>query len=394
MKKSMLSILALTAIMTVTGCGNTVVADAATKGLKFEAEALDVSSKSEFLFPGETHQIQTLISPLKAYDAELVYSSSDEDVATVSSTGLVTSQGIGTATIRVASKNDPKIYSEMKIYSLEKKKADYLANPVQKMKQYADKNVTSPRKILSEAYVVYKMTIDGVVDNETRIRQNIMMDKDNALMSLDSIYEEQKIAGSKFMRSSVGYKVLTDENYHSWLFHSNDSVANRLNVRTEYFAGTEVTRDLAVYAILDSLFSAGKDLVENRIEDSLGQDWYGYPSMRQCGGYTYPDMTDKLFLRMQQDIPASKDHVATAITESNLGIPAGTPYRELGDFDIYFERGNVKSYRQRFINYYEYNGKNYEFEIDQHYTFKRDDEFSVETPKFSDYTEVYSINDL
>ena len=386
----MLSILALTAIMNVTGCGNTVVADAATKGLKFPAESLDVSSKSEFLFPGESHQIQTLISPLKAYDAELVYTSSDESVATVSSIGLVTSVGIGTATIRVASKENPEIYSEMKIYSLEKKKAEYLSTPIMRMEQYAKKNVTAPRKILSEAYVIYKMTIDGVVDNESRIRQNIMMDKDNALMSLDSVYEEQKIAGSKFMRSTSGYKVLTDENYHSWLIHTNDSVANRLYVRTEYFAGTETTRDLAVYAILDSLFNSGKDLVENRIEDSLGKDWYGYPSMRQCGGYTANDMTDKLFIRLQQDV----DREATALTENNLGIPAGTQYREVGDFDVYFERGNVKSYRQRFVNYYELNGKNYVFEIDQHYTFKRDNEFVVEMPNLGDYNEVYSINDL
>ncbi len=386
----MLSILALTAIMTVTGCGNTVVADAATKGLKFAAESLDVSSKSEFLFRGETHQIQTLISPLKAYDAELVYSSSNTDVATVSSTGLVTGVNPGTATIRVASKENPEIYSEMKIYSLEKQRAERLSTPIMKMEQYAKRNVTSPRKFLSEAYVIYKMTIDGVVDNETRIRQNVMMDKDNALMELDSVYEEQKIAGSKFMRSSVGYKVLTDENYHSWLIHTNDSVANRLYVRTEYFAGTETTRDLAVYAILDSLFNSGKDLVEDRIEDSLGKDWYGYPSMRQCGGFTSNDMTDKLFIRLQQDV----DREATALTENNLGIPAGTQYREVGDFDVYFERGNVKSYRQHFVNYYELNGKNYVFDIDQHYTFKRDDEFSVEMPNLGDYNEVYSINDL
>lgn len=389
MKKSMLSILALSAIMTLTGCGSDVVAEAAYPNLKFEAESVEVSSKSEFLFRGETHQIETLITPLKAYDAELVYTSSNTDVAIVSSTGLVTGVNPGTATIRVSSKNNPDIYSEMKIYSLEKKGPEYLSTPVMRMEQYAKRNVTAPRKILSEAYVVYKMTIDGVVDNESRIRQRIMMDKDNALMETDSVYLEQKIAGSKFMRSTSGYKVLTDENYHSWIFHKNDSVANRLNVRTEYFVGTETTRDLAVYAIMDSLFNAGKDMVENRIEDALGKDWYGYPSMRQCGGYT-SDMTDKLFLRLRQDV----NREATALTENNLGIPAGTEYREVGDFDVYFERGNVKSYRQHFVNYYEYKGKNYIYEIDQHYTFRRDDEFEVTMPDFNAYTQVYSINDL
>ena len=44
MKKSMLSILALSAIMTLTGCGSDVVAEAAYPNLKFEAESVEVTS--------------------------------------------------------------------------------------------------------------------------------------------------------------------------------------------------------------------------------------------------------------------------------------------------------------------------------------------------------------
>ena len=54
---------------------------------------------------GDTAQIQTTILPTTAYDKTLTYSSNNEAVATVSSTGLVTFIGAGSVTITAASIN-------------------------------------------------------------------------------------------------------------------------------------------------------------------------------------------------------------------------------------------------------------------------------------------------
>ena len=64
--------------------------------------SVTVTPESVTLNPGDTQQLSTTVLPVDNTDT-LSYGSSDEDVATVSNTGLVTAIGVGTATITATS---------------------------------------------------------------------------------------------------------------------------------------------------------------------------------------------------------------------------------------------------------------------------------------------------
>ena len=68
--------------------------------------ALDKAAADVIL--GQTLQLTATVSPENADNKEVTWSSSDEDVATVSRTGLVTAEGIGEATITVKTRDGNK----------------------------------------------------------------------------------------------------------------------------------------------------------------------------------------------------------------------------------------------------------------------------------------------
>ncbi|MCC8101128.1 MAG: CapA family protein, partial [Clostridiales bacterium] len=69
------------------------------------AEALTLSETELALFPGETATLTVEVAPANAYVTELRYESSNTDVVTVNSTGLVTAVAEGGALIRVTADN-------------------------------------------------------------------------------------------------------------------------------------------------------------------------------------------------------------------------------------------------------------------------------------------------
>ena len=69
----------------------------------YVAQSITLAETSVTLAEGATRQITYTITPSYAELTDLVYTSSDETVATVSASGLITAVGAGTATITVAS---------------------------------------------------------------------------------------------------------------------------------------------------------------------------------------------------------------------------------------------------------------------------------------------------
>ena len=68
-------------------------------------ERIDLTNSSLYLLPGETGSFEVNIYPAGADDADLTWSSSDPEVATVSSDGTVTAEQPGTAVLTVAADN-------------------------------------------------------------------------------------------------------------------------------------------------------------------------------------------------------------------------------------------------------------------------------------------------
>ncbi|MFA5675686.1 MAG: leucine-rich repeat protein [Christensenellales bacterium] len=70
--------------------------------------SVGLSPTSASLKVGQTQQLTATVSPANATNKAVTYSSSNENVATVSGTGLVTTKGVGTATITVKTNDGNK----------------------------------------------------------------------------------------------------------------------------------------------------------------------------------------------------------------------------------------------------------------------------------------------
>ena len=104
-----------TATITATSAvDSTVKASLTFNVTKLELKSISILSEPFSLTPSGTKQLTVEVSPQGA-DNRVTWSSSNESVATVSATGLVTAVATGTATITVASVDNPDITDEVTV---------------------------------------------------------------------------------------------------------------------------------------------------------------------------------------------------------------------------------------------------------------------------------------
>ena len=70
-----------------------------------KADGVDITSDTEVLLPDDVVTLTAVVTPDTALDKSLSWTSSDEDVATVDSQGVVTGISMGTATIKAETSN-------------------------------------------------------------------------------------------------------------------------------------------------------------------------------------------------------------------------------------------------------------------------------------------------
>ena len=391
MKKSLLSLVALTAVLAITGCNNGSSSSPKQEESKgatiLDIEAIDLSSNSKAMLVGEQYAIETLVTPLLAVGQELVYKSENASIASVNKDGVVTAKKQGNTKITVSSKKDPEIKAEMLVYVLKSQDASNVRDHLSDMEAYQKKYVTAPRKLRTYEVETRSRYVNGELRTQMVGYDYFITAKDDAYFYVGGRDTESRTFNAPAVRSSFGYHIFTDNDYHSYIYHENDNSKNRCYVASEFYLGTGTTQDQVVDAILDSLFTSGKKISENNIEDSMGTDWFEYSSLCKQGGYD----NDSVYAIFTQSIPRSK---ADAELEQNLDIPAGVYYSEKDQFACYYHKGNVKYYFVNFQISYAYQGVNHVLDIKREYTFERDDEFSFSFPNPSDYQEVADIFDL
>ena len=161
MKKSMLSIIGLVAAMTLTGCGGGGEAPSSTSNVVLPVESIRLNAGKKALLVGDSLQVKPLVTPLLASSAALVYESSDKEVATVDSNGLVMAKKQGSTTIKVSSKDNPKVYTEMKIFVAANQNADAVQNKLANLLVYQKTKVKKPRKLATTEVETRTLYVDG-----------------------------------------------------------------------------------------------------------------------------------------------------------------------------------------------------------------------------------------
>lgn len=389
MKKSMFSIIGLVAAMTLTGCGGDSPTPSSNSSVVLPVETIQLNAGKKALLDGDSFQVKPFITPLLASSAKLVYESSDTQIASVDSNGLVVGKKQGSVTIKVSSKDNPDISSTMLVYVASSQKADTIQTKLANLLVYQKTKVKKPRKLATTEVETRTLYVDGKAYNSTFEIANFVLDKDNAYFYIGGVDTESKYFDAPEHRSSFGYHFYTDVDYHSFLYHENDNVHNWCYVPTEFYLGTGTTRDGVIYAMMGSFFNSGSDIAENTVEYSMSSDFLGPTYRKMCYDGGFDD--DMVFGKFQA---SSKGQEADITEENNLDIPAGTLYDEIDNFEIYWYQGNVKYYRVNFKLSYVINGRNYVLDIIRDYSFDRDDEFTYELPDRNKYNQVTNVFDL
>ena len=226
MKKSMLSIIGLVAAMTLTGCGGGSETPSSASSVVFPVETIQLNAGKKALLVGDSFQVKPFITPLLASSAKLVYESSDTQIASVDSNGLVVGKKQGNVTIKVSSKDNPDISTTMLVYVVSSQKADTIQTKLANLLVYQKTKVKKPRKLATTEVETRTLYVDGKAYNSTFEIANFVLDKDNAYFYIGGVDSESKYFDAPEHRSSFGYHFYTDVDYHSFLYHENDNVHN------------------------------------------------------------------------------------------------------------------------------------------------------------------------
>lgn len=389
MKKSMLSIIGLTTLMTLTGCGTNSVTPVEDNSIIFPAESITLNADSKALLVGEKFQMELYVQPLLAAGGKFVYESSDSSVASVSKSGLVKAKKHGHATVTVYSKDNPEVKAEMKLYVFkEETNKNTLKSKLSAMATYQEEHVTAPRKLRTLETEKRTLYVDGDVRTISMTYYDFITSKNDAYFKFGINGYDVRYYGGPEVRDSYSYHFYTDADYHSFIFkdsYESSETHNYTLVASEFYLGTGTTRDEVIYAMLGSFFVSGSDISEDNITDSMSSDMFQYTP--NAGGYG----TDEVYAVYSA---SSSNNKATIKMEQNLNIPAGTIYSEKDDIRLYWYQGNVKSYKLAFTLKYKIDGVQYELLIERNYTFQRDGEFSFSIPNPANYHLEDSIFDL
>lgn len=240
-KKALTAIMAATLIFTSSGF-ETIASAAEVK-----VQAVYTTFVKAAMTVGETKQIKTYTEPENASNKEMEFSSSNESVATVSDTGLVTAVAPGTANIKVKATDGSGEYETVKVtvvksVTIDKKSVDSDNDVILLDKSYADltikKSVGNANIYLSKVNVKGKLTLE---DGDYKVYiydsslNNVIVDKAQTSGKIASMALDTNGLGSPTICMSDN----TRANDIMLLINSvmqmaNGATANRLDIMQKY----------------------------------------------------------------------------------------------------------------------------------------------------------------
>ena len=266
MNKSVKKIMPLTLgllAVALSSCGSNTfsVADKVQLGYRFLS-----------LFEGETKTVSIRTEPRSKDPADLEFVSSDTSVATINEKGEVTGKGAGDATITVKDKTtgaSDTLYVSVDKDELSRGDAKAIAKKISDYQ--ADNNITC-KKVYAREYFSYARYKNDVLQTSTYYAQDMIVSKDDAFFYISSDDENIKTEGGSKEYSSSAWYIYTNESFDTYLFHIDGITKAYMVCDSTSFIGSGGTRFDALCEVLDNLFTSGKKIITNTMDNVTGKD--------------------------------------------------------------------------------------------------------------------------
>ena len=402
MKKSLVSLLSLSAMLAITGCSTTISYKKVDVVPTETVSRLHVDEPGLVMYVGETQQLHVNVFPLTASDSEIVYKSNKTGVATVDKNGLITARGAGTATIKVYAKNNPSACEKV-VVGVEKNKITgtgkekntqrkdvsaklKVQKGIQEKKYMSGLNDTLDKVQVFNGYVI-ETTRDGEHYYSEHVRQDFTACRSLGFFYFDIKDIETRSPGGNPSFSNFGYYMFCNENFDAHAYKYDDSSAKRAYVSAEDYIG-KVDRIEVVMMMLDNIFTSQRKILTNQFSKALSNDEFSALTATQ-GGYT--DGGKKSAAKSES---STFDYTVKADEEDDLDIPAGTELKLTQGGSYHWTKGRIDACTTVSKFVYELDGHNY---VHTEYSYSKvyiEDEVEIVYPNKDDFQEVPTFIDL
>ena len=404
MKKLGLSVISLAGILALVGCGETTYKKVVVEE-HLTPTQIYVDKPGLVMFTGETSQINVNIRPLIASDAEIVYTSGDEKVATVSDKGLITAVGAGTTDITVAAKENPAVF-EVVTVGVETNIITASATETEALKEQRkdlSTHLTNQRTVQKANYGTSadldKVKIyNGYVETTTRdgepfsadvVRQDFTISRSDGFFYFDIKDKETVAPGGNPTFDAFGYYFFCNEDFDAHVYKHTASANKRCKVNAQDYIG-KVDRTEVVCLMLDQFFTKGRKVFTNQPDNALETSSISGASAANKGGYTGEGNVSGGYFKYGS--PATQK--VKADEEDDLDIPTGTMLTFTTDSGYHWSNGRVDTSYSKMTIEYDLDGHHY---VNVQEAFTRvllEDEVKITYPNRDDYQLVDSIFDL
>lgn len=341
----------------------------------------------------EEIQLAPVVYPKQSQKRRLIWTSSNPQVATVDSHGLVKAVGEGTSEITVSNTDGTiSTSSHIIVNNMNDQKIAFCNNRLDDIVARQNKSTFEMPDTIS-CYETYNQVItkNGKQVSRTYFTQTITTSKDKAILKLDINEIEWKCEDGSPVESSFQYFFHTTDQYESFLYKSSGMVKNYMSVNQSDFIGKGKLE--ALKAICDNFFTSGSKIIEENYTDILCQEaknnkWLTSTDKNEHYG-RMSDTVGQLAFDLREQINYSSSF---SQDEKDMHIPTGTPYT-LDVYDrVVFENFLVTGKYIEQSATYSIDGDNYVNAVTVDCFYKTGEE--IEMPNKDSYSKADSIFNL
>ena len=336
----------------------------------------------------ETKQLDVETYPSSYALSSLEFVSSNEAVATVDNSGVVTGVSKGIADIEVKSK-DGLFSNRIRVVVSTKSSAEGSSDVINAINaKYSDASYKAPSKMIRYEYSVEEYACEGVRDHATENYEAMGYDAEEGYFFVEgpsvyfkTPYGDPEVKDGKWIFYPINQGIKTR------LIHITPTSKNYFDINTAAYAGNY---DRIIRDIMNFFFVSGEEILDNMLEAFEGKTTFGYiDDDAEVYSVTNDSIVFSIFEHGTNQVVDADDEI------NYYDIPADTVYSY--DFSEMVLNSNA---RARGVDidmtmYYERDGKDWTRRFLRSQLM--DDSFEIQkisNPKDNGYQAVDSIYDL